>query len=111
MVTHRVQLIDPDRTVLATAVVADEGTHFGGTIDLGPAPSDLRALFEEFEEVLNSQMFVFLDEVQGKIGSLPIRVRFANGFESPVSDLQVFPRTGDVSFKLCADRGNLPRPA
>ena len=107
MIAHLVQLIDSDRTVLATAQVEDEGTHFGGTIDLGPTPPYLRALFDEFEEVVNGQMFVFLDEVMGRIGALPIRARFADGHEAPVIDLQVFPRSGDVSFKLQEDRASL----
>jgi hypothetical protein len=45
-------------------------------------------------------MLSFLDEIQEEIGSLPIKVVFDDGYESPVKDLQVFPSTDDVSFKL-----------
>jgi hypothetical protein len=100
MGTRHVKLVDESRAVLATAEVADEGGYFGGTIDLRAAPAPLRALFDEFEEIVNGQMFAFLDEAQGKIDSLPIKAVFADGFEAPVKDLQVFPSASDVSFRL-----------
>ena len=101
-----VRLIDRSRAVLAVARVADEGGYFGGTIDLRSAPSELRALFEEFEEIVNGQMFVFLDEIQEKLGALAIRAVFEDGSEVNIKDLQVFPSTGDVSFRL----GGVPAP-
>ncbi len=95
-----VELIDKSRTVVATAKVTDEGTHFGGTIDLQLTPPELRSMFDEFEEVVNGQMFSFVDEIQSKIGLYAIKAIFDDGFEVNVSDLQVFPSAGDVSFKL-----------
>jgi hypothetical protein len=100
MTTRQVRLIDQDRVVLATAEVADSGGYFGGTIDLSSAPAPLLALFEEFEKIVNGQMFAFLDEIQGKIGSIPIKAIFEDGEEGCVGDLQVFPSTSDVSFRL-----------
>ncbi len=100
MITKSVQLIDQSRTILATAQVADEGDHYGGTIDLRMTPVELRALFDEFEEIVNGQMFVFLDDIQEKIGALPIKAVFDDGSEVYVKDLQVFPSTGDVSLRL-----------
>jgi hypothetical protein len=98
---HRydIKLIDQSDAVLATAQVTEEGGHYGGTIDLRSTPADLRALFEEFEEIVNGQMFVFLDEIQERIGSFPIRAVFDDGLEVSVKDLQVFPGTNDLSFK------------
>jgi hypothetical protein len=100
MMTHRMTLIGASGNVLASAQVADEGAHFGGTIDLGSTPPALRALFDEFEEAVNDQMFACADEIQVKIGFYGIRARFDDGLEAEVKDLQVFPSTGDVSFKL-----------
>ncbi len=100
MQTRIVKLIDQSRNVVATAQVADEGAYYGGTIDLRQTPASLRALFEEFEEIVNGQMFAFLDDIQERIGSLPIKAVFDTGHEVYVKDLQVFPSTGDVSFKL-----------
>jgi hypothetical protein len=92
--------MDRSGNVLAIAQVAQEGDGYGGTIDLRCTPGHLRALFDEFEEIVNGQMFSFLDELQEKIASLPIKAVFDNGREAAVKDLQVFPSTGDVSFKL-----------
>ena len=33
-------------------------------------PAELRTLFDVFEEIVNGQMFVFLDDIQEKIGSV-----------------------------------------
>lgn len=96
------RLVDPTGTVLATARVADEGGYYGGTIDLHGTPPELRALFDEFEEVVNGQMFAFLDDVQARIAAHPVRAVFEDGCEVPVKDLQVFPGTGDVSFRPAA---------
>lgn len=103
MTLRSVQLIDPSRTVLAEAQVADEGSYYGGIIDLRRTPSELRALFDEFEEIVNGQMFAFLDALQAKIEALHLKAVFDNGVEECIKDLQVFPSTGDVSFRLaCA---------
>jgi hypothetical protein len=110
MGTQSVQLVDQSRAVLATAQVANEGEYFGGTIDLQSILASLRALFDEFEEVVNSQMFVFLDAVQERIGSLHIRAVFDDGSEINVRNLQVFPSTGDVSFRLAGIRSQAARP-
>jgi hypothetical protein len=47
-------------------------------------------------------MFAFLDEIQEKIGSLPIRAAFDDGADVFVQDLQVFPSTGDATFRLAS---------
>ena len=95
-----VKLIDKSRTTVAAAQMADENTHFGGTIDLASTPPALRALFDEFEEAVNDQRFSIADEIQAKIGSYGIKAHFDDGLEAEVKDLQVFPSTGDVSFKV-----------
>lgn len=100
MATRRVRLVDGLRTVLATAEVSDERDHYGGVIDLRTTPADLRHLFEEFEEIVNGQMFVFLDEVQAKIAARVTEAVFEDGTRGRVEDLQVFPSTHDVSFRL-----------
>ena len=100
MQTQIVKLIDQSHTVIAIAQVADEGAYFGGTIDLRQTPASLRALFEEFEEFVNGQMFAFLDDIQERIGSLCLKAVFDTGDDVDVKDLQVFPGTGEVSFKL-----------
>ncbi|HTU92148.1 MAG TPA: hypothetical protein VMF69_18850 [Gemmataceae bacterium] len=100
MQTRTVKLVDPPGKVLATAQVADEGTYYGGSIDLRETPPSLLALFKEFEEIVNGQMFAFLDDIQERIGAFSIKAVFDSGQEVHVRDLQVFPSTGDVSFRL-----------
>ena len=105
MTARTVKFVDPDRNVLAVAHVADEGDHYGGTIDLRETPAALHALFDEFEEVVNGQMFSFLDQIQEKMTRLSLRAVFDSGVEVDVKDLQVFPSTGDVSFKVVEGPG------
>jgi len=100
MITRSIKLFDSQGKCVATATVKDEGSHFGGTIDLHAAPANLRALFDEFEESVNDQMFAYVDEIQSKIKAIGVRVQFEDGFEANINDLQVFPTTGDISFKL-----------
>ena len=102
MAMQLVRIVDQSMTVLATAEVADERGVFGGTIDLQSTPADLRILFDEFEEIVNGQMLSFLDEIQNKIAATSIMAVFDDGVGVPVKDLQVFPSTGDVSFRLAA---------
>lgn len=85
---------------MALAQVRDEGGHFGGTIGLDVTPERFRTLFDELEKAVNGQLFSLLDEVQERISSLNIKAVFENDGEAPVVDLQVFPSSGEVSFKL-----------
>ena len=97
MTSRKVLLIDASRHVVATAEVADEGTHFGGSIDLSRTPPAVRALFDELEEIVNGQMFSFLDAIEGKIQALSVRAVFDDGREVDVKGLQVYPTSRDVS--------------
>ena len=100
MLMHKVRFFDSTGKCWATASVTDEGSHYGGTIELNNAPASLRALFDEFEECVNGQMFSFLDDIEAKITAHRIRVQLDDGFEAAIDDLQVFPTTGDISFKF-----------
>ncbi len=73
---------------------------FSGTIDLACAPDNVRKLFGEFEETVNGQEFGCLDELQDRIDALHAVVEFRDGGEAPITDLQVFPSTGKVSFRV-----------
>ena len=100
MKNHHIRLVDQFQTLLADAQVVDEGGCFGGTVHLETTPTSVRLLFEEFEEIVEGQMFVFLDEIQERIGSIGIKAIFDDGLEILVEDLQIFPSTGDLSFRL-----------
>lgn len=95
-----VELLDRDWNVLAAAHVAWEGTHYGGTIDLTEMPEPYRALFQEFEEIVNDQVFGLLDDIDERIESLGISARLPDGSQAPIVRLQVWPQQGTVSFDL-----------
>jgi hypothetical protein len=95
-----VQIIDPGREVVATAQVTKRGECFAGLIDLSRMPASLREIFNEYEEIINGQMFSLLDEIEEQIGTARLKVVFEGGSESPVEEIQIYPSTRRVSFKL-----------
>jgi len=97
--------LDPSRAVVAVVTVTDETDRFGGTIDLSSTPPTIRAVFDEFEEIVNGQMFSFLDEVEAKVAALGLIAEFPDGTTAPVADLQVYPTAGEVSFRAAVAVG------
>ena len=100
MPAQTIKLIDSSKNVLAIADVAEEGDHFGGSINLEKMPTNLRAVFVELEQIVNGQMFSFLDEIQQKIDDLPIKIVLEGGEDLRYTDLQIYPSSGMISFKL-----------
>jgi hypothetical protein len=103
MSTRTVKIIDQSRGVVATAQVTERGERFAGLIDLSPMPARLRETFEEYEEIVNGQMFSLLDEIEAQIGTVPLQVVFEGGGEAAVEELQIYPSTGRVSFKIAKE--------
>ena len=95
-----VQIIDSQGKVVATGDVVSEGPHFRGTIALDRMPESMRGTFEEFETAVNDQMFSLLDEIDERIAAFGLRVRFEDGPELPVEDLQMFPSARTISFRV-----------
>jgi hypothetical protein len=100
MTTQPLYLMDQSSTRLAVLNVALIGDRYRGTICLDALPSELRHLFEEFEENVEGQMFSLADEIEEKIGRIPLKVVFPNGMQANVEDLQVYPSTKRVSFRI-----------
>lgn len=98
MTQQPTHLIDQSSARVAALDVQFRDGHFEGTIDLAPTPPQLRQLFEQFEEIVEGQMFSLLDDIEEKIGTIPLRAVFADGTQAYVADLQVFPSTRSVSF-------------
>ena len=97
--THRpTHLIDASSTKVAVLDVRFHDGHFEGAISLDATPPHLQQLFEQFEEIVEGQMFSLLDEIEEKIGTVALRAVFDDGSEAQVADLQIFPRTRAVSF-------------
>jgi hypothetical protein len=99
MTARPIYLLDQGRNRVAALTVAFTGSHFEGTIALEHTPPQLTRLFEEYEEIVERQMFSLLDQIEEKIGAIPFKVSFEDGTEACVEDLQVFPSTRAVSFK------------
>lgn len=100
MTTQPIYLVDQFSTRLASLNVEPTGDHYRGMICLDATPPEPRRLFGEFEENVEGQMFNLADEIEEKIGAIPLRVVFPNGMEAHVEDLQVYPSTKRVSFKV-----------
>ena len=99
-----VQLIDNNRDVVAVAEVTDEHGLYSGSINLGAMPPALRAKFEEFEEIVNGQIFSLLDQIEDEINQLGLKVVFNGSPAEAMTDLQIYPRGEVMSFRLKATR-------
>ena len=100
--TQTVQLIDGTRNVVAVAQVTQEDGLFSGPVDLQSMPAPMRAKFDEFEEIVNSQSFSLLDQIEDDIDRFGLKVAFSEGATHALADLQIYPRGKVLSFKLPA---------
>ena len=102
MKTETVRLIDSAGRLVAVARVAAAGGRYEGDADLSGAAPEVQALFREFEEVVNDQMFSFLDDVQSRIADLGVVAVFDDQSRTPVKDLQIYPASAGISFASAA---------
>ncbi len=100
MSTQTVYLLDESSTKIAVLDVEPDGDRYRGTICLDRMPPELKRLFVDFEESVEAQMFNLADEVEEKIAANQLRVVLPTGTEGQVEDLQVYPSTKRVSFKV-----------
>jgi hypothetical protein len=111
MSLQQVTIIDQKREVVATAQVTEQNGMFTGRIDLSPMSVSLRRQFEAYEEIVNKQMFSLLDEMEERIGAMLLKVGFADGHVAPLADLQIYPSTKKVSFKVVKEAVRYPGSA
>jgi len=103
-----VKIIDGSRNTVATARVSEREGRCFGEIDLGPMPDALLQRFEEYERLVNGQMFALLDDIEDQIDSFSLKVVLESGHEVAIEDVQIYPRSGRVSFK--AELPPIPPP-
>ena len=108
MTARPVTIVDQGRKVVATAVVQCSAGRYSGRVDVGPMPQPLRLVFEEYEEIVNDQMFSRLDRIEGKIGAILLMAVFGDGREASVEELQIFPMGGTVAFRLAGPTDDHP---
>jgi hypothetical protein len=101
MSARNVELIDASQQVIARGRVTAEGERCMGELDLGPMPDSIRHTFQEYEEIINGQVFSLLDEIEERIHALGIKAIFEQKNEATrIEDLQLYPSTGLVSFHI-----------
>jgi hypothetical protein len=100
MILQHVTLIDQGQQVVATAQVAEQNGTFAGRINLSPMPVQLRRLFEEYEEIVNTHTFSLLDEIEEQIEALHLKAVFEDSHEAALADVQIYPSTNKVSFQV-----------
>lgn len=103
MTQFTIALSDSRGNVVAEGSVSKTGELVSGTIDLASMPAEIRRVFCDFEEIVNSQQFSCLDDIQSQIESLHLQITGADGTPLASKDLQIFPRTSRISFKLAKD--------
>ena len=95
-----IQLVDlSDNKVADLDVRLVDGTY-RGTINLDATPAEMKALFQEYEELVESQIFNLADKVEQKIAMTDLCSISASGLIQLVTELRVYPSTGRVSFKI-----------
>jgi hypothetical protein len=99
MAEQTVKIIDRLQNVVAMARVSRRDDLFSGEIDLSLMPEEFRKRFEEYETLVNGQMFALLDEIEGQFDPLLLSVVLESGQEFEIEELQVYPTSKRVSFK------------
>jgi hypothetical protein len=94
-----VEFIDRAGQIVASAQIVESDDLFRGKIDLTPMPASMRRTFEQYEELIKNQAFPLLAAIEDQVDQLGIKVVFSNS-ESVVEDLQIYPSTERVSFRL-----------
>jgi len=106
MKTETVRLIDATGRLVAVARVAATGGRYEGDVDLSGAAPEVQELFQEFEEVVNDQIFSFLDDVQSRIADLGVVAVFDDQSRTPVKDLQIYPASAGISFESAGSKSH-----
>ena len=98
-----VKIVDACGRLVATACVDEREDLLAGDVDLNPMPADLRRKFDEYEAIVNEQTFSLLDEIEGEIEALRLSAVLPGGARLPIEDLQVYPSTGRVTFRIASE--------
>jgi hypothetical protein len=97
-----VKILDAHRQVIATASVQDQEDRYVGTVTTEAMPGNLRSKFEEYEDLVTNQVFSLLDAIEEEIAATPFTAVFDNGSETAITDLQLYPKSGSITFKTTA---------
>lgn len=95
-----VRFMDRDGNCLATGNVEDQGGYYAGAVDVRCMPEEILRQFEEYETLVNGQVFSLLDQAEDQIAATPVVALFGDGRRVCVRDLQIFPSARTVSFRV-----------
>jgi hypothetical protein len=98
MTDQNIILLDCSHQCIATAKVSERDGLFLGEIDLSKMPEPILKRFEEYERLVNGQVFALLDQMEEQIASHLLKVVLESGQEIAIEDLQIYPRAARVSF-------------
>jgi hypothetical protein len=98
--TRNILLVDPAGTIVAEARVERNADGYSGSVDLGRMPAAMRRTFEDYESLVNGQVFSRLDEVEGLIATLALSAILDDGLTFPVTELQIYPEGRAISFEV-----------
>lgn len=101
--SQAVRLLDRTGRLLATAVVSPTNDGYAGSARLADMPDTMRRAFDEYESLVNQQVFALLDQIEERIAAMDISAVFADREAAPVLDLQLFPGSLRVFFRLAYD--------
>jgi hypothetical protein len=62
--------------------------------------SDILEFFQVYEAHVNNQCFSNVDELDSQLSSMDLSIQINENCRHKVSDLQIYPSTGSVSFVL-----------
>jgi hypothetical protein len=95
-----VTIFDGEGNAVATAKIEFRKEFYAGSVNLERMPESLRLMFEEYEEIVNNQIFSLLDQIEDQISAIPFVAVFDDGCQAHMKDLQIFTKGGTVSFKM-----------
>jgi hypothetical protein len=93
-----IEVVDPIQNLVATAEVEDKGDYYSGSVN--KMSEALRLEFEEYESLINDQIFSLLDQIEERISIDSFTVIFDGNTKFYIDNLQIFPKAGTISFKV-----------
>jgi hypothetical protein len=88
-----------DGIAVARVAVSKGADGFSGTANVALMPLMLRRLFDRYKEIVAGQILTLLDEIEADIAEAGWSVALGGQPSFDVSDLQLFPSTGRISFQ------------
>jgi hypothetical protein len=100
MLVKLVKIVDLTQNIVAIAEVQSQGNYYSGSVNVDRMPQPLLSQFEEYESLINDQVFSLLDQIEEKIDVNSFAVIFDENTKCYIEDLQILPSSRMISFKV-----------